>query len=261
MNNKQQVIDYFNTTFNKLDVGKFDILYIYTDLRFFGQYLPFFSSKDEFFKSIVDPLLSYSGTIIMTTFTYTSSGIFDITNSKTNLGAMNKWILSKDNHIRSEHPLFSFASLGKEKKIIQNIGKSAFGQDSVFDRLKNMNSAFLHIGRPVELGNTSVHHVEQICGATYRYNKCFKTKVYNQDTYIGTNYTAFLRKRDVDGEDFDFTFVSAARLLKKYDLVTEIGSPFKNISIYPFNKTIDFLSNQFYLNQNIFIKSNYKNYK
>ena len=261
MKNKKEVIDYFNNTFHKLDVGKFDILYVYTDLRSFGQYLPLFSSKDEFFQSIINPLLSYSGTIIMTTFTYTSSGIFDISNSKTYLGAMNKWILSMDDHVRSEHPLFSFASIGKENKIIQNIGKSAFGHDSVFDRLKNSNAAFLHIGRPVELGNTSIHYVEQMCGATYRYNKCFKTKVYNNNTYIGTNYSAFLRKRDVIGEDFDFTFESAARLLKKNGLVKEIGNPFKNISIYPFNKTIEFLSNQFYLNQNIFINSNYKNYK
>jgi aminoglycoside N3'-acetyltransferase len=260
MNNKQDFIDYFKKKFELLDVYNYDIFYIYSDLRLFSQCLKFFNSKTEFCESIINLLLKNGKTVVMTTFSYTTQGVFDICSTKTTLGSLNKWILERDDYARSEHPLFSYSSLGLKKNIVSNIGKSAFGYDSVFHRLHKSNAAFLHIGRPVDMGNTSIHYIEQLCGATYRYHKCFNTKVFRNDTYVGTDYTAFLRKRDVIGEDFTFSFNLASRKLLQQGLLKEVGDPFENISLYPYDESIDFLASQFYLNPNIFINSNYKNY-
>lgn len=260
MNSKEDFIDYFKQKFDLLNIYEYDVFYIYSDLRFFSQYLKFFSSKSEFCESIINLLLREGKTVVMTTFTYTTQGVFDVCSTKTSLGSMNKWILEREDHARSEHPLFSYSSLGTNKQIVSNIGKSAFGYDSIFHRLHKRNAAFLHIGRPVNMGNTSIHYIEQICGATYRYHKCFETKVFRKDCYIGTDYTAFLRKRDVVGEDFTFIFRLASEKLFKHGLLKEIGDPFENISIYPYDESINFLATQFYLNSNIFINSQYKNY-
>ena len=239
-----------------------DVIYIYSDLRYFSKYFQYEKSKSDFCKKIVTPLLQNGKTIIMTTFTYTTKGVFDVTKTFTKLGAMNKWILMQEDVVRSEHPLFSYAALGDNAKIIKNIGKSAFGYDSVHDRLKGINAAFLHFGRPVSMGNTMIHHIEQLCGATYRVNKAFDTKVYRSDKYIGTDYTAFLRRRDVEGMHFSFTFEDATRKMIEKNMIRQVGSEdsFSNISLYNYDETFDFLINCFNDDPMVFLQKDFIQY-
>ena len=231
-------------------------------LRYFGKYLDLYENRSDFCKAVVAPLLERNKTIIMTAFTYTTEGIFDVYRTFTKLGAMNKWMLMQDGVARSEHPLFSYACMGPEKEIVENIGKSAFGHDSIFDRLKGANAAFLHIGRPVPVGNTAIHHVEQLCGATYRVPKAFKTQVYRGDQYVGTDYSAYLRRRDVPEQDFIFTFQPAAEKLFKEKMVRQVGdeSTFSNISYYRYDETLSFLERCFYEDPTVFIKTDFVQY-
>ena len=242
-------------------VGAFDadILYLYTDFRHFGSYAAGYENRNEFCKAIVGQFLARGKTIILTTFTYSVEGRFDVLNSRTKLGVLNKWILEQPGVRRSEHPLFSYAALGPEAGLIEGIGKSAFGYDSVFDRLKGQGTAFLHIGRPISLGNTALHYVEHICGATYRTHKAFPTEVFRGENYIGTDYTAFMRRRDVPGESFSFDFSKTAAKLYKENLINHVGSDqdLSNISFYWYDQTIDCLLDMFYEDPRIFIKSNY----
>ena len=76
-----------------------------------------------------------------------------------------------------------------------------------------------------------------------------------------TDYTSFLRRREVKGEDFFFTFEKASKILRENKVIKEIGGDFQNITVYPYKQTLDVLINEFYLDQNIFIKTNYKNYE
>jgi len=239
-----------------------DILYIYTDFRSLGAHAASYPSKNEFCKAVVSPLLISGKTIVLTTFTYTSQGIFNVNGTPTKLGAMNKWILDQPDHVRSEHPIFSYAALGPAAKLLNGIGKSAFGYDSVFHRLRGKRAAFLHIGRPVSLGNTALHHIEHLCGATYRAHKAFRTEVFRGEQYIGTDYTAFLRRRDVPEESFEFDFSRPAAALGEKGLIREVGSAqeLRNISFYWYDDTIDFLADMFNDNQRIFIKSDYISY-
>ena len=246
------------------EVGAFDadILYIYTDFRHFGTYAAGYKNRNEFCKAFVDQFLARGQTIVLTTFTYSVEGRFDVLNSRTKMGAMNKWILEQPGFRRSEHPLFSYAALGPEAGLVEGIGKSAFGYSSVFDRLKRRRTAFLHIGRPVSLGNTALHYVEHICGATYRTHKAFRTEVYRGEKYIGTNYSAFLRRRDVPDESFEFDFSKAAAKLYNKSLINQVGSDLdlSNISFYWYDQTIDCLLDMFYEDPRIFIKSNFIGY-
>lgn len=245
-------------------VGAFeaDILYIYTDFRTFGLHAQKYRNRDDFCSAFVAPFLARGKTVVLTTFTYTSEGRFDVLSTPTRLGAVNKWILGQTGVRRSEHPLFSYAALGPRADIVENVGKSAFGRDSVFDRLRGKRAAFLHIGRPVAMGNTALHYVEHICGATYRTHKAFRTEVFRGDAYVGTDYSAFLRRRDVPGEAFEFDFSKAASHLYAAGLVRQVGedSDLSNVSFYWYDQTLDLLCDIFYKDAGIFIKSNFIQY-
>ena len=96
--------------------------------------------------------------------------------------------------MRSSHPIFSTSALGPKKKIVENIGKSAL-EKSIYQKMLSEKTCLLHIGRPFELGNTSIHYVEELVGVKYRFLKKFKTKVYKKGKFLSTDYTAFVRKK------------------------------------------------------------------
>lgn len=245
-------------------VGAFEpeIIYIYTDFRSFGTHAVGYASREDFCNIFVAPLIAAGKTVVIATFTYTTEGRFDVLSTPTRLGAINKWILGCDGMRRSEHPLFSYAALGPQSGLVENVGKSAFGQGSVFDRLQGKKAAFLHVGRPVTMGNTALHYVEHMCGATYRQNKAFRTEVFRSNDYVGTNYSAFLRRRDVAGESFEFDFSKAARMLDQKKLIRRVGNDddLSSIACYWYDQTLDFLFDLFYRDPGIFIKSDFVQY-
>ena len=239
-----------------------DIIYIYSDFRTFGMQLEKFPNRQAFFQTFIDPFLERDKTIILTTFTYTTSGDFNTLTTPAKFGALNKWVLKQEDVLRSEHPLFSYAAIGPRAELIQHIGKSAFGRDSVFDRLRGQNTAFLYLGRPVSLGNTLLHHIEHLSGATYRIHKAFPTEVYRGEEFIGTNYTAFMRRRDVEEETFAFEFSKATQQLWDSGLIRQTGSDqdFTNISCLSYDHTADCLFELFYKDPTIFITSDFIQY-
>lgn len=255
-------LEYLQQSYDSVGVFDADYVYIYSDLRYFAKYVDEFGGRERFCREIVQPSIERGQTVITPTFTYTTSGRFDVLATATQLGALNKWFLKQSEAQRSEHPLFSHAAIGPKADFLLNIGKSAFGYDSVFHRLKGKNTVFLHIGRPVSAGNTVLHYIEQCCGATYRTQKTFNTKVYRGDVYVGTNYTAFLRRLDVKGENFYSNFTKAVKALQDAKIIKATGedASFSKISCYKYDKALSLLSDLFYQDQCLFIESNFMQY-
>lgn len=254
---KTELLSFLDNAFQKVGVPNFEFLYLQADLRGFGRYLQAFSDKNALFGAILAPLRSEKHTLIIPTFTYTAAGRFDCLATPTRVGSLNQWFLQQaDECKRSEHPLFSVGALGAQNKIVENIGKDAFGSGSIYERLLTRSAAILHIGRPVSLGNTMVHHVEQKLGAVYRVHKSFPTLVYRGPQYVGTNYTAFVRRLDVPGHHFITETERSAALLHKAGLVKEVvmDVPTTNISLYPYVDTVAFYTNLFKADPNIFIE-------
>ena len=239
-----------------------DILYVYSDFRTFGRHAVEFPDRTAFCDAILFPFIERGKTIVVSTFTYTSAGRFDVLTTPTRLGVLNKWILGAPEVRRSEHPIFSYGAIGPQSDLVENIGRSAFGAGSVFDRLLGRKAAFLYVGRPVWMGNTSLHHVEQMCGATYRIHKAFKTEVYRGERYVGTDYSAFVRRSDVEGNAFFFTFREAAERLFEAGRVRQVGvdADLTNISLHWYDQTIETLTGLFYRDPTIFIGSNFVQY-
>tara|TARA_B100000029_G_scaffold510781_1_gene603120 strand:+ start:190 stop:987 length:798 start_codon:yes stop_codon:yes gene_type:complete len=253
---------HFSQIYQKLGIEKYDLCYIYSDLRFFASCMKIDIDKDRFCKSIVNPLINLKKTVIIPTFSYTTEGIFYVEKTPTSLGTLNSWILKQPAVKRSEHPLFSFASLGINSSIVENCGKSAFGKNSIHDILRNKKCCFINIGRPLKNGNTIIHNIEQSCNAKYRFNKVFKTSVFKNNKLFDSDYSAFLRRRDVPGHDFKFNFIKAAKVMYDEGIVNEVGDSqtLSNVSLYDYDKTHEILTKEFIKDNSIFLSKPFTDY-
>ncbi len=230
-----------------------DYVYLTSDLRGFIYY--YNTNPDLICKLLFNELLKKKKTIIIPAFSYVNKGIFNIKKTKSNLGFLTKWALKNLNYKRSEHPIFSVISVGKNRNIVEKIGKSAFGYDSIFYRLLNKKTSLMHFGRPFYLGNTIIHFVEQIVGAFYREHKLIKTKVYSGKKFIGRNYSIFARKGKLKNSKYISNTQKIGKLVKKNKLIHEIGNNknLTNISHLNLRLCVNFMCKEFYLNSKIFI--------
>lgn len=243
--------------YHAVDVFSYDIAYIYSDLRGFASESLLAAGKNEFLSSFMSPLAQKSITAIVPSFTYTTHGRFDTMSTMSNLGALNSFVVNAQDSYRSEHPIFSYAASGPlAHKITHQIGKSAFGSRSVFERLQNHKVCFLHIGRPISAGNTIAHYIEQSCGAIYRYNKVFGTEVYIGNSFVGTGYSAFLRIRNRKDSEYGVDFKRAADKLHSQHMVKQVDldMPMTDIASYSYNDCLDLWTNEFYRDPCFFLK-------
>ena len=230
-------------------------IYIYSDLRELGREILSKEDKYRFLDTLLFELLSTGSTVVIPSFTYTVSGIFQVNSTRTNLGALNSFIQQDLRSVRSEHPMFSFSAIGPNAEFLKNIGKCSFGNNSVFSRLIGKGATFLNIGRPISSGNTLVHFVEDENSAYYRFHKEFDTDVYLGDIYCGSNYSAYLRRRDIPGRTFETDFRLAAHTLYSKGKVASFGIPesYLGLSQYDYDDTLDILMNLFKSNVEAFI--------
>ncbi len=80
---------------------------------------------------------------------------------------------------------------------MQNDSQNAFGQGTIFEKLYDWNCKALVIGIPALQGLTYIHHVEQMVGVPYRYNKNF-TGDYTDENGVCTKRTYAMYVRDLD---------------------------------------------------------------
>ena len=269
----QSLENFFSNSYEDLGVNQYDFCYIYSDLRALASKMKSGFEKNKFCSSIINPLLKSKKTVIIPTFTYTLEGVFEVEKTPAKLGVLSSWILKQDNMKRSEHPMFSFASLGPKSSIVENCGKSAFGFDSIHERLRGKKCCFINIGRPIEAGNTLIHNVEQSCGATYRYIKCLKTRVIKNNKFFGSNYNAFLRRLDIPDNDVKINFVKAAKNIFDAGIIKQVslnpkttiensnkGDSLTSIFLYDYDKTREILVESFNNDTSVFISKPFVQY-
>ena len=235
----------------KSKIFDYRYVYIYSDLRYFL----LFHKKNplKFINIFLDFFIKRNITLIIPTFSYTKKGSFCLKKTPSKLGFLANYILKIKERSRSAHPLFSYASLGPNKKIVNKIGKSAFGKNSIHSRLYKNDCCFLYFGRPMILGNTMIHHMEHIFKANYRYNKIFPTKVYNLNNYIGKNYSAYVRK-NINNRDFSVNFKKVYKKIKNNSFIFNYGDPknFSNITVHSYDIFYEKLKQLYNQNKNIF---------
>lgn len=116
------------------------------------------------------------GTLLFPTFNWDfCKGVsFDYRKTPVRTGALSKTALKRADFKRTAHPLYSFAVWGgKQKEMLENDSADSFGPGTIFEMMYNRNARILAIGLPALQGVSYVHHVEQMVGVPYRYNKEF----------------------------------------------------------------------------------------
>ena len=119
--------------FLKKYLKSYDYIYLTSDLR--GFIYKYKINPNLICNILFDQLLNEGKTVIVPAFSFKNKGVFDLKKTTSNLGFLTKWTLKNLEYIRSEHPVFSVLAVGKNKKIVSRVGKSAFGYDSFFYRL------------------------------------------------------------------------------------------------------------------------------
>ena len=146
--------------------------------------------------------LGENGTLLVPTYTYSCGkpgSIFHNNTTRSEIGPFTEYFRKQPRVIRSLHPLFSVAGIGKySHEILTNTGSTAFAKESPFSRFIDYDIKFLCLG--VELRNsiTYIHHLEQYNGAWHRYNKRFDCEVFDNNIKINREWSAFVAFRGIE---------------------------------------------------------------
>jgi aminoglycoside 3-N-acetyltransferase len=175
-------------------------------------------------KLIFQTLTNYlgaEGTIICPTFTFyfIQKKIFNIHKSKSDLGYFENFFLNQKNIIRSEHPIYSIAIWGKNKKIVKPCGGFSFGANSPFSNFINYKVKFLNIGIKWIDTCTYLHHLEHLNGINHRFYKPTKGKIIYKEkskTKIYYNPVRFMKLNSKKAE------YKIEKHLKKNSLIKEV---------------------------------------
>lgn len=136
----------------------------------------------ECFDSILG-ISESAGTLVVPTFTHDyvrkkKPFVLDETPSET--GVFTEYIRQLPTAIRTLHPIASLAVIGKNRDQFLNLSSSAYGINSAFDRLeKILGARIIYFGANAN-HTTILHHLEQLIGVSYVYNKAY----FSPDVYI-----------------------------------------------------------------------------
>ena len=189
---------------NNLDIRKNDtILLTSNTLPILTRYKKI---DKTFFNNFIDTFLKKigtGGTLLLPTFSWNfCKGLgFDYYNTVPETGSLSKIVLSRNDFIRTKHPIYSFAVSGKYKNYLYKIDtKSGWSKKSIFGFLYRNNAKNLFIGLDYKDGFTFDHFIEEKNKVSYRFFKTFK------GMYVGKNkkkkikkYKMFVRNPKLNG--------------------------------------------------------------
>jgi len=183
---------------------------VHSDISVFGKLRA--NSKDELLGGIVESMkknVGKNGTVAFPTFTYSfcHGKEFDLQKSKSTVGVLSEYFRKMPEVTRTNHPIFSFAVWGTNKKDMLKIGKDSFGEASFFANLRKNKGKILLFGVSLQTC-TFIHYIEQSFAAPYRYLKKFKGKTIINGTEYDDYATFYVRNLE-EGVSF-----SAAQLEK-----------------------------------------------
>lgn len=126
----------------------------------------------ESFLNAVGP----SGTLLFPTFNFgwCRGAPFDIRSTPSEMGILSETARKHPSAIRTGHPVYSFAVIGAQAHEFDGLcNSSGYGSDSPFSMLRAMYGKIAVLDLPDQNSMTMYHHVEEMCGAPWRYHKRF----------------------------------------------------------------------------------------
>lgn len=139
-------------------------------------------TPDDILDSFLECLGS-AGTLVLPLFNFDFSikKRFDIRNTPSQMGALTEIARKRYGAVRTGHPIYSFAVLGKESHLFDGlVNESGYGEDSPFGLIHNLNGKIASLDLDDQNSMTFYHYVEESLRVDYRYFKKFKGEYIDQ---------------------------------------------------------------------------------
>jgi len=150
-------------------------------------------------------LLGNTGTIVVPTgctHIANTDTVFDVdTTPSFRVGAFSEFVRTRPEALRSFHPFVSYAAVGKHAfHITQNTSRHAFGPETPFARMLDLDAVCVSVGREIRQTATVAHHAELLCAVPYRYTKEFMHPVVREGEVSTEPFYLHVQYMDSDVE-------------------------------------------------------------
>ena len=187
----------FKNTLIKLKIKRGDNIFIFPELFRLGKLKDVYNRQKYYstFLTVIKKIIGPNGTIFLNTYTFDNSRqnknfIYESKDSTS--GTLAKLFLKKK-VIRSNHPLFSVAGLGKKsREICKNNSTHNYGYQSPYYKMMKIKTKILCLGSEFSR-NPFKHLAEYFIGVPYNYNKIFKKRVIQNNKMIKKEFISFVR--------------------------------------------------------------------
>jgi aminoglycoside 3-N-acetyltransferase len=144
--------------------------------------------------------VGHDGTLLLPLFNFgfCSGHAFDIRTTPSEMGALTEAARIRVEAVRTGHPVYSFAVLGKRREIFRGVDNfSGYGADSPFGILHKEGGRIAVLDLPDQQSMTFYHYVEESLSVHYRFHKQFSALYTDFDRNASQKtYGLFVRKID-----------------------------------------------------------------
>lgn len=202
--------------------------------------------------SILD-CIGQEGSILIPSFTYSPAHkeVFDPLVSLPKVGGFANLAFHSNMFKRTLDPMFSWLVLGKAQQILTStLFMNAFGENSSFAIIEQLNPKVLMLGVPLSNGFTYVHRMEEKYNVNYRFLKKFPSVISVNGVLSEFDYTYFVRELK---EEYKCDLSGIENELIEEGIITSITLKSK-ITIIDCILFEDFIKRNIPLRQNILIR-------
>lgn len=232
-----EYISYLKIIDNIARLKKGDVVYVVSDIlnlvkvsKRHGE-----GFNRDLFINKLQKKIGVEGTLLIPTFNWDfCKGIpFDYEYTPSKTGALGNCALKRNDFLRTKHPIYSFAVWGKDAKmLVEKQFDNSFGIDSIFDYMCKVSAKALIIDLPTLAGLTFIHHIEQVVGVPYRYEKVFEAPYIRKDRKkVMKQCTMYVRDLDMNPQHIDL-FQPMSRILEQLNISqcqSFNGIPFRTV--------------------------------
>jgi aminoglycoside 3-N-acetyltransferase len=137
------------------------------------------------------------GTLLLPLFNFgfAKGEAFDMASTPSKMGALTEAARLHPDAIRTGHPIYSFAAIGKHARAFEGVNnRSGYGEDSPFGILRRLGGKIAALDLDDQSSMTFYHHVEEMKAIPYRYFKTFFGSYTDLDRTLSMQaYTLYVR--------------------------------------------------------------------
>lgn len=141
--------------------------------------------------------LGPEGTLLLPLFNFDfAKGVpFDIRHTPSQMGALTEAGRLHSEAVRTGHPIYSFAAIGKQAKRFEGVDNySGYGPESPFMILRELDGKIAVLDLPDQHSMTFYHHIEEMHDVAYRFHKKFTGEYTDWDGHVSQKtYGLFVR--------------------------------------------------------------------